>query len=83
MMTDSTSMTTPMTTPMVTLEGHDSKMAEKADMSGVMEKGEMMTQEGEEEDPHAAAGHGGHGVRVSVSMLLWCVWYMCKRYGIF
>eukprot|EP00731_Ephydatia_muelleri_P033235 Em0026g55a len=60
MMTDSTSMTTPMTTPMVTLEGHDSKMAEKADMSGVMEKGEM-TQEGEGEDPHAAAGHGGHG----------------------
>ncbi|KAL5510452.1 hypothetical protein EMCRGX_G005994 [Ephydatia muelleri] len=60
MMTDSTSMTTPMTTPMVNLEGHDSKMAEKADMSGVMEKGEM-TQEGEGEDPHAAAGHGGHG----------------------
>ena len=40
-------------------------MTEKADLTGGMEKGEMKDGE-EEEAPHAAAGHGGHGVSVCV-----------------
>ena len=54
-----------MATPMVSMKGDVPKMAEMADVSGAMEKGEGKA--GEEQDSHAAAGHGGHGVRD-------CVW---------